>query len=258
MAAGRSSTATANRPTTSCSTAWTTTRCRTTCLATRRRRMPSGIQPDHQQRLGRVRQFQGGIVSATIKSGTNSFHGDVWEFFRNDELNANSWENKFNDLVQAPHCAGTCSAAHSAARSSRTNCSSSLTIRDSVSTILQLRSFHHYVLHDRRAAAAISARFAPAGVQLPSELYNPCATGTAADQNLARLAVCTTASRGPVCQANIIPSSMISPVAAALFASPLYPEDDQRQPAEQRPSGNIAAVNSRSGRHRRSTTGINR
>ena len=41
--------------------------------------------------------YQGGIVSATIKSGTNSFHGDLWEFFRNDKLNSNSWENRFND-----------------------------------------------------------------------------------------------------------------------------------------------------------------
>ena len=39
--------------------------------------------------------FPGGIISTTIKSGTNSFHGDVWEFFRNDVLNANQWENKF-------------------------------------------------------------------------------------------------------------------------------------------------------------------
>ncbi|MGC1415340.1 MAG: carboxypeptidase regulatory-like domain-containing protein [Candidatus Acidiferrum sp.] len=40
--------------------------------------------------------FMGGVVSATIKSGTNSFHGDVWEFLRNDKLNANSWQNNFN------------------------------------------------------------------------------------------------------------------------------------------------------------------
>ena len=40
--------------------------------------------------------FAGGIINASIKSGTNSFHGDVWEFFRNDKLNANQWENKFN------------------------------------------------------------------------------------------------------------------------------------------------------------------
>jgi len=40
--------------------------------------------------------FMGGIVSATLKSGTNAYHGDVWEFFRNDKLNANQWENKIN------------------------------------------------------------------------------------------------------------------------------------------------------------------
>ena len=40
--------------------------------------------------------FMGGIVSVTVKSGTSGFHGDVWEFFRNDVLNANSWSNNFN------------------------------------------------------------------------------------------------------------------------------------------------------------------
>ena len=39
--------------------------------------------------------YQGGIVNATIKSGTNGFHGDLWEYFRNDKLNANKWENGF-------------------------------------------------------------------------------------------------------------------------------------------------------------------
>jgi hypothetical protein len=39
--------------------------------------------------------YQGGIVNATIKSGTNGFHGDLWEYFRNDHLNANKWENGF-------------------------------------------------------------------------------------------------------------------------------------------------------------------
>ena len=37
--------------------------------------------------------YEGGIVSATLKSGTNSFHGDLFEFIRNDKLNANSWAN---------------------------------------------------------------------------------------------------------------------------------------------------------------------
>ncbi len=39
--------------------------------------------------------FQGGIISATIKSGTNEVHGSVYEFLRNDVLNANTWENNW-------------------------------------------------------------------------------------------------------------------------------------------------------------------
>ena len=39
--------------------------------------------------------FEGGIISATIKSGTNQLHGSVYEFLRNDVLNANTWENNW-------------------------------------------------------------------------------------------------------------------------------------------------------------------
>ena len=38
--------------------------------------------------------YMGGVISASIKSGTNSFHGAAFEFFRNDVLNANQWQNK--------------------------------------------------------------------------------------------------------------------------------------------------------------------
>src|SRR5580692_3627105 len=37
--------------------------------------------------------YNGGIVNATIKSGTNRYHGDVFEFFRNNIFNANQWQN---------------------------------------------------------------------------------------------------------------------------------------------------------------------
>ena len=46
--------------------------------------------------------FQGGIVSTTIKSGTNGFHGDLWEYFRNNILNSNQWENRFKGAPRAP------------------------------------------------------------------------------------------------------------------------------------------------------------
>ena len=42
--------------------------------------------------------FQGGIINVVIKSGTNQFHGDVFEYFRNDKLNANNWGNNWNSV----------------------------------------------------------------------------------------------------------------------------------------------------------------
>jgi hypothetical protein len=45
--------------------------------------------------------FMGGIISTSIKSGTNTFHGDLFEFIRNDKLNANSWSNNFTGSSRA-------------------------------------------------------------------------------------------------------------------------------------------------------------
>jgi hypothetical protein len=45
--------------------------------------------------------FQGGIISTTIKSGTNELHGNVFEFFRNDVLNANTWERNWSGSPRA-------------------------------------------------------------------------------------------------------------------------------------------------------------
>ncbi|SEF78270.1 Carboxypeptidase regulatory-like domain-containing protein [Bryocella elongata] len=41
----------------------------------------------------------GAVVNATTKSGTNQFHGDVWEFVRNSAMDANSWVNKHGSTV---------------------------------------------------------------------------------------------------------------------------------------------------------------
>jgi hypothetical protein len=45
--------------------------------------------------------FLGGIVNTTIKSGTNSYHGSAFEFFRNDALDANQWSNGLTDTPKA-------------------------------------------------------------------------------------------------------------------------------------------------------------
>ena len=36
----------------------------------------------------------GGIINASLKSGTNSVHGDLWEYVRNNDLNANYFFNR--------------------------------------------------------------------------------------------------------------------------------------------------------------------
>jgi hypothetical protein len=38
-------------------------------------------------------RFTGGVVNTTLKSGTNSWHGDAFEFFRNSVLDANTTQN---------------------------------------------------------------------------------------------------------------------------------------------------------------------
>jgi hypothetical protein len=45
--------------------------------------------------------FMGAIISTSIKSGTNQYHGSLFEFLRNDKLNANSWSNNFNGAPRA-------------------------------------------------------------------------------------------------------------------------------------------------------------
>ncbi len=44
--------------------------------------------------------FMGGIISVSTKGGTNAFHGDAFEFFRNDKLNANNWANNWSGLAR--------------------------------------------------------------------------------------------------------------------------------------------------------------
>ena len=41
-------------------------------------------------------QFLGGVISVSLKSGSNQFHGNLFEFLRNDFFNANEWSRNFS------------------------------------------------------------------------------------------------------------------------------------------------------------------
>lgn len=44
----------------------------------------------------------GGVLNITTRSGSNDFHGTLFEFFRNDKLNANDFFSNKNGLVRSP------------------------------------------------------------------------------------------------------------------------------------------------------------
>jgi hypothetical protein len=162
--------------------------------------------------------FMGGIVSATIKSGTNSLHGDIWEFFRNNVLNADNWGNKINP-AQAPL---------PTAPERFNNFGGTLG-----GPIIKNKLFFFVDFQGQRfdfpPAAGYITAFTPAEQQgnfgaflqqsTPIQLYNPCEGTTG--QNGTPCVAATTRQPFP---GNQIPLSMISPVAAALFASSLYPK----------------------------------
>ena len=53
---------------------------------------------DYSAELGRA---AGAVLNATVKSGTNQIHGTLWEFFRNDVLDAADWFENNNGIKKA-------------------------------------------------------------------------------------------------------------------------------------------------------------
>jgi len=176
--------------------------------------------------------FMGGIVSVTIKSGTNSFHGDVWDFLRNDALNANSWSNNFHttDGVWDPL---------SKAKLRWNMFGGTLggpIIKNKLFFFVDYQGQRYSIPASPSAFSVFSTeeRQGNFGALCPAgfvggvcsstangnvQLYNPCVSFTEpCTPNSSQAAV-----RQPFLN-NVIPAAMVSPVAANLFASSLYPQ----------------------------------
>jgi hypothetical protein len=174
--------------------------------------------------------FEGGIVNATIKSGTNAFHGDVWEFLRNDKLNANSWSNNlaypalpkaklrwnmFGGTVGGPILKNKL-FFFADFQDQRFDIPSSAG-QDTVFTAAERKGDFSAVCTDSTKGGSFTG---PGGICKGGsgvQLYNPCASFTAP---------CIPGSPTPATRSpfpnNQIPAAMISPVATALFGSSLY------------------------------------
>jgi hypothetical protein len=162
--------------------------------------------------------YNGGIVNATIKSGTNGYHGDVFEFFRNDMFNANKWENGLTartsiGVLPTPKLrwnmfGGTFGgpiiknklfffADYQGGRLDHPSSAGTVTVL---------------------TPAEISGNFSAIGTQL----YNPCAAGTGGTSSTP-CNILAPAARTPF-SGNIIPSNMLNPAFTALVTNPLYPK----------------------------------
>ena len=183
--------------------------------------------------------FEGGIVNATIKSGTNAFHGDVWEFFRNDVLNANSWSNNLHESspgvwdplpkqkLRWNMYGGTLGgpiiknklfffADYQAQRFDIPSSAGSNTVFTAAE---RLGDFSGLCTDSTRRGSFTGVGGACTG-GTGVQLYNPCASFTQPCTPTSPLAPNRSTNLFPN---NQIPAAMISPVATALFASSLYP-----------------------------------
>lgn len=159
-------------------------------------------------------QFQGGVISVTLKSGTDAYHGDAFEYLRNDALNANSWANNWKvpvvprSLTRWNTFGGTFGgpikkdklfffADYEGER---------------LDTPPSIQS--ETVMTTAERSGDFSQLLSVKGTQL----YNPCASFSGPCTSPAN----PEAVRQPF-PGNIIPISMISPVAAKLFSSGVYP-----------------------------------
>ena len=174
--------------------------------------------------------FEGGIVNATIKSGTNSYHGDI------GSSSATMFSMPTAGRITCStrpflkrRSAGTCSAGPWADRSSRNRLfffADYQAQRFDIPSSAGANTMFTAAERGGDFGAICTGGFDSTGTcsdkdsngHVIHQLYNPCASLSA---------LCNPTSAAATTRAifpnNRIPTAMISPVASALFASTLYP-----------------------------------
>ncbi len=167
--------------------------------------------------------YQGGIINATIKSGTNEFHGTAFEFFRNDKLNATPWEDNWLGVAKPTmrwnQFGGTAGGP---------------IIKNKLFFFADYQGFRY----DIPATTSATTVFTPAErtgnfsalltAPTPYALTNPFANGAPFP-------------------GNVIPQSLMSPVVAKLFASSLYPAAQNSDLINNYYSANATITNQKQG-----------
>src|SRR5580704_13696865 len=169
--------------------------------------------------------FQGGVVSASIKSGTNTFHGDVFEFIRNDVFNANSWSNGLQTPVQPK-------------AKMRWNMFGGTVGGPIIKNKLFFFADYQGSRFDHPPAASFITVLTGAErggdfSALANQIYDPCVAGTGVSGTPCVLSASPVPFAG-----NIIPTDRLDNAFKVLMASSLYP-----QPVNSSPTQNAVILN---------------
>ena len=176
--------------------------------------------------------FQGGIINVVIKSGTNEYHGDVFEYFRNDKFNAGNWARNWQGLSRQPlrwnEFGGTLGGK---------------IIRDKLFFFADYQALRQDV-----PPSPISYSVMPSAWRTGdfSSLLNPAVTGGKVIQLYNPYSV-SNGIRAPFAN-NQIPSSLFSPAAKALLQDPtLYPQPTSSALTNNATYGQLSQINTDQG-----------
>jgi hypothetical protein len=163
--------------------------------------------------------YNGGIVNAVIKSGTNNYHGDIFEFFRNDIFNANKWENGLKAGVPGVGVLPTPKL--------RWNMFGGTVGGPIVKNKLFFFADYQGGRLDFPASSGFITVLTPAEIggdfgALSTQLYNPCAAGTGGTSGTA-CSILAPASRTAFL-GNSIPAANLDSAFTSLVTSSLYPQ----------------------------------